>query len=100
MSDSACGQKASCRLPYPTQVLELTGLSPLLGMQGDEFVSVLAEGKLLRCDRLSSVRLVQCNVTCEGVTCLAKAFEGVGERAILRGAVSPSAPPFHLRGCQ
>ena len=49
------------------------------GAQGDEFTDTLADSKLLRCDRLETLRLVQCNITCNSVCRLAKAFEGVGE---------------------
>jgi len=38
-----------------------------------------ADSKLLKCEGLSSVRMIRCNITCEGVTRLAKAIEGIGE---------------------
>lgn len=47
--------------------------------QGDEFTDTLADGKLLRCDKLECLRLVQCGMTCNGAVRLAKALEGVGE---------------------
>ena len=48
-------------------------------LQGDEFAETLAGSQLLKCDRLDALRLVQCGLTCEGVTLMAKAFESVGE---------------------
>ena len=57
---------------------------------------MLADSKLLKSDSLTSVRLARCNISCEGVTHLAKALEGVGEEycngghlAINRGSVLP-----------
>ena len=51
----------------------------MLLRKGDEFSEVLSAGRLLQCDRMESCKLVQCSLSCEGVMCLARSFEAVGE---------------------
>ncbi|GAX84010.1 hypothetical protein CEUSTIGMA_g11435.t1 [Chlamydomonas eustigma] len=51
---------------------------------GDQFSFTLSESRLLKCDRLDTLRLIQCGLTCEGVTRMAKAFESVGMMSNLK----------------
>ncbi|MEW5312669.1 MAG: hypothetical protein WDW38_004285 [Sanguina aurantia] len=51
---------------------------------GDEFVAGLAEGALLKSEKLQGLKLTGCNISCEGACRLAKALEFVGMMSSLR----------------
>eukprot|EP00798_Chlamydomonas_sp_ICE-L_P031870 gene31870-7078_t len=51
---------------------------------GDDLVSGLAESKMLLNDRLGSLTLSSCDISCEGVCRLAKALESVGMMSSLK----------------
>lgn len=56
----------------------------MLVWQGDEFVAGLADGALLKSEKLQSLKLTGCNISCEGACRLAKALEFVGEQIGVR----------------
>ncbi len=54
-------------------------------LQGDDFATTLADQAVLRSEKLGTLRLAACGITCQGATQLARAFESVGGCWVLAG---------------